>query len=168
LYLALGFRAATGERWAYLLSNFILGRLLACVAEAHHDEHGLIWPIAIAPFQVHLILLAGKSSDPALDRQGKAEQLYSDLRNTGIEVLFDDRNESPGVKFNDADLMGIPLRITVSERALSNGGIEFKQRDQSERVIIPHDQIVSFLENKIATLSRDIASTLTKEILEHH
>jgi len=121
------------------------------VAEAHHDEHGLIWPIAIAPFQVHLILLAGKSSDPALDRQGKAEQLYSDLRNTGIEVLFDDRNESPGVKFNDADLMGIPLRITVSERALSNGGIEFKQRDQSERVIIPHDQIVSFLENKIAT-----------------
>ena len=102
-----------------------VGRLLACVAEEHHDEHGLIWPVTIAPFQVHLVLLRGKGTPQA---EETADKLYADLQAAGIEVLYDDRDESPGVKFNDADLIGCPVRITVSERAMNQGGVEMKLR----------------------------------------
>lgn len=111
-----------------------VGRLLACVAEEHHDDYGLIWPISIAPYAVHLTLLHGKGSSEA---QEVAEVLYARLRAAGVEVLYDDREESAGVKFNDADLIGLPLRVTVSERALKQGGVEFKRRDQAERAIAP-------------------------------
>src|SRR5690606_7834263 len=89
-----------------------LGRLLACVAEEHHDEHGLTLPVSVAPFQVHVVGLSAKD----IDVDTMAEQLYVNLRAAGVEVLFDDREERPGVKFNDADLIGIPLRLTVSSR----------------------------------------------------
>jgi prolyl-tRNA synthetase len=145
-----------------------LGRLLACAAEAHHDEFGLIWPITIAPYQVHLILLAGKSEDPELNSSQKASTLYQNLCRSGIEVLFDDRNESPGVKFNDADLIGIPLRLTVSERALNFGGVEFKQRGQNERSIIPLEQVATFIRAQISRLEAEIAGTLTVESLEFY
>ena len=111
-----------------------IGRLLACIAEAHHDEHGLIWPASIAPFQVHLILLKGKG---APDAEALAQKLYAELTNKGLEVLYDDRAESPGVKFNVADLIGVPLRLTVSERALKAGGVEFKRRDSDQREVLP-------------------------------
>ncbi len=96
-----------------------VGRLLACVAEEHHDEHGLIWPISIAPYQVQLVLLRGKGSPQAGEI---ANKLYADLQDAGVEVLYDDRDDSPGVKFNDADLIGLPIRVTVSERGTSPGG----------------------------------------------
>jgi prolyl-tRNA synthetase len=130
-----------------------VGRLLACVAEEHHDEHGLIWPITVAPYQIHLISLPGKSSDPLLDINNRAIQLYNTFQASGIEVLFDDREESPGVKFTDADLIGIPIRITVSERALENGGYEVKLRDQADRLIIPDDKILTFITEKISMLN---------------
>ena len=91
-----------------------VGRLLACVAEEYHDEDGLVWPIAVAPYQVHIVLLA-KGAGAAQDA---GEQLYADLTGRGIEVLLDDRRENPGVKFNDADLIGIPVRVTVGDRGL--------------------------------------------------
>ena len=98
------------------------GRLLACVAEAFHDEKGLVWPVSVAPYHLHLVVLVGKGS-PETSRV--AEQLYGDLEQVGIEVLFDDRSEmTPGVKFNDADLIGLPIRLTVSERSLQAGGVE--------------------------------------------
>jgi prolyl-tRNA synthetase len=115
-----------------------VGRLLACVAEEHHDERGLIWPESIAPYAVHLVVLAGKT----MDTTGIAESLEKQLTEAGLEPLFDDRAESAGVKFNDADLIGLPLRITVSERALKQGGVEFKRRDGGEPWIVPVEEVV--------------------------
>jgi prolyl-tRNA synthetase len=132
-----------------------VGRLLACVAEAHHDEHGLIWPITVAPFQVHLVLLRGKGNPQA---ETTAEKLYSELQTAGIEVLYDDREESPGVKFNDADLIGIPVRITISERALTQGGVELKLRHQPTKDIIPFGEIEARLRSVIQSLQDEITS----------
>jgi prolyl-tRNA synthetase len=132
-----------------------IGRLLACVAEEHHDEHGLIWPVTVAPYQVHLVLLRGKGSPEA---EHVAEKLYADLITAGIEVLYDDRDESPGVKFNDADLIGLPVRITVSERALGQGGIELKPRTQPDKTIVPLEETVARLQSEIAALETEIAA----------
>jgi hypothetical protein len=97
------------------------GRLLACIAEEHHDDKGLIWPITVAPYHVHLV---------SLGQPEAADRIYEALLKAGIEVLYDDREESPGVKFNDADLIGIPLRVTVAAKSLAKGGVELKRRDQ--------------------------------------
>jgi len=115
-----------------------VGRLLACVAEEHHDDRGLIWPESIAPYPVHLVVLAGKT----MDTTGIAESLEKQLTEAGMEPLYDDRAESAGVKFNDADLIGLPLRVTVSERALKQGGVEFKRRDGGEPWIVPVEEVV--------------------------
>ena len=122
------------------------GRLMACIAEAHHDEDGLVWPVSVAPYQVHLLALAGKERTQGTENLGDeidltpeeiAGQVYQEFMAAGIEVLYDDRNESPGVKFKDADLIGLPIRVTVSERSLKAGGIEFKRRDSREKTIVP-------------------------------
>ncbi len=126
------------------------GRLLACVAEAHHDEQGLTWPISVAPYQVHLVSLTGG--------ENAATQLYEQLLAEGVEVLYDDRDETPGVKFNDADLIGLPLRLTVSARSLKSGGVEFKRRTSEEKSIVPLDQAVSRVKMEIAALQAEIAS----------
>jgi prolyl-tRNA synthetase len=120
------------------------GRLLACIAEEHHDEHGLVWPVSVAPYQVHLVALVGKSKDEGRSTLQAAEDLYQALQEAGIEVLYDDREESPGVKFNDADLIGLPLRLTVSQRALQAGGVEFKRRDRPEKSILPYNLEIGF------------------------
>ncbi len=135
-----------------------LGRLLACIAEAHHDEHGLLWPATVAPFQVHLVLLRGKGTPQA---EETADKLYADLQAAGIEVLYDDREESPGVKFNDADLIGCPVRVTVSERALAQGGVEMKLRREQEKVIVPLAEAISWTASAIHALLEEISSGLT-------
>ncbi|MGD2216191.1 MAG: proline--tRNA ligase [Gemmatimonadales bacterium] len=109
-----------------------IGRLLACVAETHHDEHGLRWPVEVAPYQVQLVVLSG--GDTEIARQG--EDLYSSLCQARVEVLYDDREVSGGVKFNDADLIGLPLRLTLGRRSLQEGGVELKRRDREERQIV--------------------------------
>lgn len=134
-----------------------VGRLLACIAEEHHDEHGLVWPITVAPFQVHLVLLRGKGTPQA---EETAERLYADLQSAGVEVLYDDRDESPGVKFNDADLIGCPVRVTVSERALTQGGVEMKLRREREKVIVPLAEAVTRLRSVIQSLRDEIAARL--------
>jgi prolyl-tRNA synthetase len=139
-----------------------IGRLMACIAEEHHDEQGLIWPISVAPYAVHLVALAGKGSPETLDT---AEQLYAALLSVGIETLYDDRPESPGVKFNDADLIGLPLRVTVSERALKAGGVELKRRDQAEREIVSLDTVIARLGSEIAALQEQINQSLASESL---
>jgi len=118
-----------------------VGRLLACIAEEHHDEKGLKWPVSVAPYPVHLVLLAGKDPEGAAAITAQAEDLYKTLKSAGLEPLFDDRAESPGVKFNDADLIGLPVRLTVSERASQQGGVEVKLRASDERRIIPLDSV---------------------------
>ncbi len=125
------------------------GRLLACVAEEHHDDHGLAWPITVAPYQVHLVQLTGGEQ--------QASELYAQLNGAGVEVLFDDRDETPGVKFNDADLIGIPLRLTVSARSLKQGGVEFKRRTSADKTLVPLDQTLSRVKMDIAELEAEIA-----------
>jgi len=101
-----------------------VGRLLAAIVEYSHDEKGIVWPMIVAPYQVHLCSL-----NPDKGEVGKrSEELYQALVSQGIEVLYDDRPASPGVKFNDADLIGVPLRVTVSPRGLSAGNVEVKWR----------------------------------------
>lgn len=135
-----------------------VGRLLACVAEEHHDEYGLIWPVTLAPYQVHLVLLKGKGAGVQGSSEKLAGQLYADLQAAGIEVLYDDRDESPGVKFNDADLIGCPVRITVSERALSAGDVEMKPRHKPEKVILPLSDAIQRIKSEITCLATDINS----------
>jgi prolyl-tRNA synthetase len=135
-----------------------VGRLLACVAEAHHDEHGLVWPITVAPFHVHLVLLRGKGTPRA---EETADKLYADLQAAGIEVLYDDRDESPGVKFNDADLIGLPIRITISERALAQAGAEMKLRREQDKVIVPIDSAVAGVKSTLEALKAEIKSKVT-------
>ncbi len=129
------------------------GRTLACVAEEYHDDNGLVLPVSVAPYQVHLVLLTGKGDEEPSDA---AERLYVDLQSAGVEVLFDDRQESPGVKFNDADLIGLPIRLTVSQRSLKAGGVEFKRRDQADRRVILFDQIIPVVKDEIAALQKEI------------
>lgn len=117
-----------------------LERLMAAIIETHHDEWGIIWPPSIAPFDVHLLTL-GK--DPQLGEI--AAQVYADLRAAGLDVLLDDRAESAGVKFADADLIGIPVRLAVSGKALAAGGVEAKRRDSAERVIVPLDEVAAWV-----------------------
>jgi len=136
------------------------GRLLACIAEEHHDEKGLIWPVSVAPYQVHLVSLTGKGDPNTLQH---ADQLYADLQAEGIEVLYDDREESPGVKFNDADLIGLPLRLTVRERAFKQGGVEFKRRDSPEKIIVPKDKVISTVIEELNRLQNEIDAHVTLE-----
>ena len=126
-----------------------VGRLLACVAEEHHDEKGLTWPVSVAPYPIHLVLLAGKS--PELLPQ--AEALYKQLVDAGLEPLFDDREESPGVKFMDADLIGCPLRLTLSERSLKSGGVEVKVRKTGEVSYHSHDNLAATLKEMLFKIS---------------
>ncbi len=103
-----------------------LGRLLGSILQEHHDERGIVWPASVAPFDVHLVAL--KPEAPEV-RAG-AECLYDELRARGIEALYDDREESPGVKFADADLLGMPMRVTVSPRTLEKQSVELKRRSE--------------------------------------
>ena len=113
-----------------------IGRLLASIVEANHDEEGIIWPPAVAPYQIHLMHI-GKGDEV---RQ-RAEALYTDLRAQGYEVLYDDRQESPGVKFNEADLLGMPLRLTISQRTLETDSVEIKRRTEREKDFVKLDEL---------------------------
>jgi prolyl-tRNA synthetase len=122
-----------------------LGRLLASVIERNHDDRGIVWPLSIAPYHVYLCPLYREGSKVA----EIAEKLYTELDAAGIEVLFDDREESPGVKFNDADLLGIPFRLTVSLRTLEKNGVELKKRSEKASEIVPVGEIIEKLKTLI-------------------
>jgi prolyl-tRNA synthetase len=116
--------------------------ILLALAETHHDSKGLTLPHPAAPFDVYLMQVPGKE----MDTRAKAKEIYNSLQSAGITVLFDDRDERAGVKFNDADLIGFPIRITVGEKGLKEGMVEIKRRtgtDNNQR--IPTQEITSFL-----------------------
>jgi prolyl-tRNA synthetase len=123
-----------------------VGRLMAASIEINHDDKGIIWPKNIAPYRVYLCPLF--MENPVVSE--KAESLYKELEDMGMEVLYDDRSESTGVKFNDADLLGIPLRITVSPRSLEKGCIEVKQRSEKKAELIPVEEAVSKIKELLA------------------
>jgi len=115
-----------------------LGRLMAAAVEQNHDDKGIIWPMTIAPYHVYLCPLYREGTEISV----VAEKLYAELTENGVEVLIDDRAESPGVKFNDADLLGIPVRITVSPRSLEKGCVEIKKRAEKDSVLVPIEEAV--------------------------
>ncbi len=123
-----------------------VGRVMAAAIEQNHDEKGIIWPLSIAPYQVHLTGLFMDNPKVA----AAADQLYQEMEGQGIEVLFDDRLETAGVKFNDADLIGIPLRITLSPRTLEGDNVEFKRRTEKKAQVMPLSGIVDFLKDLIS------------------
>ena len=123
-----------------------VGRAIASIAEESADEKGLNWPMAIAPWQVYLCAL--RPDDPIV--REKADKLYADLQANGVEVLYDDRNASPGFKFNDCDLMGIPLRVVISPRSIQNGIVEVQLRDGSLKDTLNLDDCVDGIKQIIA------------------
>ncbi|HET7636753.1 MAG TPA: YbaK/EbsC family protein, partial [Candidatus Limnocylindria bacterium] len=125
-----------GERHPIVMGSYGigLGRSLACVVEAHHDEKGIVWPEALAPYRAHLVAIGGAREARVTE---EAEGLYRRLTDAGVELLYDDRDESAGVKFTDAELLGMPLIITVSPRSLAAGGAEVTVRATGERSVRP-------------------------------
>jgi prolyl-tRNA synthetase len=123
-----------GERHFAIMGCYGIGttRLVGTIVEACHDDKGIIWPKSVAPYAAHLLCLGDGES-----AKNEAEKIYDELRKENIEVLFDDRNESAGVKFNDADLIGIPLRVVVSERSMKNGNAELKLRAEKDSRLVP-------------------------------
>ena len=116
-----------------------VSRLVAAVIEASHDDAGIIWPESVAPFKLGLINL--KSGDAACD--GVCFELYANLRSAGVEVLYDDRNERPGVKFADMDLIGLPWQLVVGPRGLKAGTVELKNRATGERQELSQDSALA-------------------------
>lgn len=122
-----------------------IGRIMAIAVEQHYDKKGIIWPFSIAPYHVALV---GIDLDKG-ETGTVAEKLYAELQAANVEVLFDDRPETAGVKFNDADLIGLPLRAVVSKRSLKNGGIELKLRSEKESRIVPMAEAAQVLQEEI-------------------
>ncbi len=118
-----------------------VGRLMASVAEQHHDDWGLCWPKSIAPYSI-LISTIGKEEEGFQ----KSEELYTILQDKGVDVLWDDRKERPGVKFKDADLWGIPLRITIGGKALAEGCYEWKVRTENDKELVAEADIMMRIE----------------------
>jgi prolyl-tRNA synthetase len=122
-------------------SEVDLGRLMAAIIEQHHDDYGIIWPGSCTPFDVYLVGLDLRREEVA----AQAEALYQRLQAEGHSVLFDDRNASAGVKFNDADLIGVCLRLTVSKRSVRDELVEGKWRDSRERLKLDEDGLAAEL-----------------------
>jgi len=144
---------ANGQERPILMGHYHLGvsALMAALLEKHHDDRGICWPPDVAPYQVHLIGLGPKEEVLA-----QAEQLYERLQAAGYTVLYDDRDERAGVKFADADLVGCPIRLTVSRRSLQAGGVEVKRRHADEREVIPLDALLERLSSLgVEALSED-------------
>ncbi|MGM0431192.1 MAG: proline--tRNA ligase [Spirochaetota bacterium] len=139
------FQTEDGQRKPVVMGSYGIGvgRLIACIAEEHAGERGMELPITVAPYQVHLVSLAGDKTVP--------EQMYNDLQSAGIEVLYDDRKGSAGVKFNDADLIGVPIRITIGNKGLKEGIAEVKSSLHDESIKVPFDQAVAKIKEIISS-----------------
>ncbi len=127
-----------GEQHAMVMGCYGIGvsRVVAAVAEEYHDEHGLSWPAALAPYSIHLIVVPGRG-DQAANVVVEADRIYAELRALGIDVLFDDRDVSPGVKFADADLVGVPVQLVVGAKGVGRGVVERKIRATGDRDELP-------------------------------
>lgn len=117
-----------------------VSRIMSAIIEQHHDERGIAWPASIAPYQVHIVPISVKDET----QTAVAEQLYNTLRKQGVDVLLDDRDERAGVKFNDSDLMGIPLRIIVGKDAV-NGHVECVERTINEKQLMSIDEALQWI-----------------------
>ena len=134
----LTYKNTDGQEIPVFMGSYGIGitRLIGTIVETLSDEKGIIWPESVAPFAVHIIKIGDVT---------EADALYERLTQQGIEVLFDDRDLSPGAKFADADLIGIPHRVVISEKSLSNGGLEYKKRNESESKIISANDLIEIV-----------------------
>jgi prolyl-tRNA synthetase len=144
--------AENGESRSIVMGCYGIGvsRLIAATVEQHNDEYGIRWPMSIAPYQVHVVQVG---TEPEVTEA--VARLESELAARGVEVLIDDRDERPGVKFKDADLIGVPVRVTVGAKGLKSGGIELKprsERDPKKVSIIPLDTAAETLQREVSRL----------------
>lgn len=144
--LEANFLDANGNHRPIIMGSYGIGveRIIACYVEQNFDEKGIIWNKELAPFLVHLIGLNTHKSQEVAEA---CERLYRELKTAGIEVLFDDREETAGVKFNDADLLGLPLQLVVGQKNLKDGSVEIKIRRTDERIIIKLDEVTNWIKN---------------------
>ncbi|HSY46388.1 MAG TPA: His/Gly/Thr/Pro-type tRNA ligase C-terminal domain-containing protein, partial [Steroidobacteraceae bacterium] len=139
---------AAGREVTLLMGCYGIGvtRIVAAAIEQNHDERGIIWPAPIAPFQLILVPLNLHKSARVRE---VSDRLYEELSSAGIEVLYDDRDERPGVKFADAELLGIPHRVVVGERSLEAGSLEYRQRRDSTSTEFPAAGALEFLRQRL-------------------
>ncbi|QYN45259.1 proline--tRNA ligase [Gilliamella sp. ESL0441] len=137
-----------GQNHVMIMGCYGIGvsRIVAAAIEQCHDDRGIIWPDAIAPFTVAIIPMNMHKSEKV---QATAEKLYADLQSAGIEVLFDDRKERPGVMFADAELIGIPHTFVIGERNLENGEVEYKHRAGGEKTLVKIDELMTFIKERL-------------------
>lgn len=137
-----------GQNHVMIMGCYGIGvsRIVAAAIEQCHDDRGIIWPDAIAPFSVAIIPMNMHKSEKV---QATAEKLYADLQSAGIEVLFDDRKERPGVMFADAELIGIPHTFVIGERNLENGEVEYKHRAGGEKTLVKIDELMTFIKERL-------------------
>ena len=123
------------------------GRLLSCIIEQHHDDKGIIWPVSVAPCQVHIVSLGTNKAEVV----AAADALYQRLTSKGYSVLYDDREESAGVKFNDADLIGIPVRVAVSKRTVDSQSFEVKARWEADKQMVADADLEAAIDRLLAS-----------------
>lgn len=131
-----------GKEKPIVMGSYGIGveRILACYIEQNHDDRGIIWSRELTPYHIHLIGINNHKSESV---STKCEELYSKFQEMGYDVLFDDRKERPGFKFNDADLIGLPVQVIVGEKSLNEGNLEVKIRRNGERLNVPVDEIIN-------------------------
>lgn len=152
-------QGADGKMKSILMGCYGIGmsRLMGSVVEIHHDEKGIIWPKNIAPFQVHLISIGSRDEAEKERILTEAESLYNELKEAGLEVLWDERDTSPGEKFSDADLIGIPVRLVISQKTLAEGSVEWKERHESDARFVTletiKEELLTFMNEPYETTS---------------
>jgi len=142
------FQDENGERKKAVMGCYGIGttRLVGPIVEASHDEKGMIWPISVAPYHVHLVTLKSEDADVQTRINSTAQEMYDGLWAEGIEVLWDDRDGiSPGEKFADADLIGLPLRVVVSEKTLKEDAVECKSRKEAEVRLVKIEDVIEHI-----------------------
>jgi prolyl-tRNA synthetase len=137
-----------GKEVPIVMGSYGIGleRLMAAIVEAHHDEHGICWPASVAPY--HAVVVPVKATEET--QATVSERLYRELADAGIEAILDDRDERPGVKFKDADLVGIPFRVVVGPRSLRRGAVELFERATGEMTEVPLEQAASRVGDRLA------------------
>jgi prolyl-tRNA synthetase len=134
------------------------GRVTATIVEQRHDEKGIDWPVEVAPYHVSLMWLGAAEDDKTV---AAADELYDGFKAAGIEALYDDRAERAGVKFNDADLIGCPVRVSVSKRTLERGEVEIKARRRADAIFVPMADALTTVQALLAELRREDEAGVT-------
>ena len=129
-----------------------LTRMIASIIEQQHDGNGIVWPMSVSPFYVHMVTLDAKDSE----MMNYAEKIYTSLMEKKVETLWDDRNERAGFKFKDADLLGIPLQVVIGSKNFSNGNVEIKERANGKKKTCEAKNLIHEIESMIASFNHEI------------